>query len=94
MAGELFFETSAASTGLCAARLGCACLATLVDTTTRTSACSRIHDEVTVAIGSALSLCDGTAAGVARNTGGLLLGNHGGDRIGGRVGEVRSVVGV
>ena len=83
MVGELFFESCAASTGLCAARLGCPCLAALVDTTTRTSACSRIHDEVTVAIGSALSLCDGAAAGVARNTGGLLLRNHGGGRIGG-----------
>lgn len=83
MAGELLFESSAASTGLCASRLRSACLAALVDTTTRTSARSRIHDEVAIAIGSALSLCDSAAASVARNTCGLLLRHHGGGRMGG-----------
>jgi hypothetical protein len=91
MAGELLFETSAASSSLCASHLGWSSFAALVDTTTWTSACDRIHCEVAIAIGSGLSLCDSTTAGVARSTRGFLLGHHGGSRAG-EGGWVESVV--
>jgi hypothetical protein len=82
MAGELLFETSAASSSLCASHLGWTSFAALVDTTTWTSASDRIHGEVAIAISSGLSLCDSTAAGVARSTCGFLLGHHVGSRAG------------